>query len=77
MDTTVNTINTNVNTINTKIDTVDTNVDDIEAKTVELWKLQGLDSSNPMTVTPNSRTTDTISLVITGDGVKTTTVTRQ
>jgi hypothetical protein len=46
------------------------------AKIVELWQLQGLDVDNPMTVTPTTRTTGTIDLEITGDGVTTTTVTR-
>ena len=42
----------------------------------ELWKLQGLDSSNPMTVTPTSRSVDVISQTIGGDGETTSTVTR-
>ena len=42
----------------------------------ELHKLQGLDSLNPMTVTPTSRTTGSISQTISGDGQTTTTVTR-
>jgi len=42
----------------------------------ELHKLQGLDASNPMTVTPTSRTTGSISQAISGDGTTTTTVTR-
>lgn len=47
------------------------------AKIEELWQLAGLDSSNPMTVTPTSRTVDAVNLLITGDGTTTTTVTRQ
>jgi len=47
------------------------------AKIEELWQLAGLDSSNPMTVTPTSRTVDSVNLLITGDGTTTTTVTRQ
>lgn len=43
----------------------------------ELHKIQGLDQSNPMTVTPTSRTAGSIDLEITGDGETTTTVTRQ
>lgn len=43
----------------------------------ELWKLQGLDGSNPMTVTKTQRTVDNITLDITGDGINTATVTRQ
>jgi hypothetical protein len=42
----------------------------------ELHQLQGLDSGNPMTVTPSSRTVGAINQVITGDGETTTTVTR-
>jgi len=45
----------------------------------ELWQLQGLDSTDAMTVTPTSRKTASngIDQVITGDGVTTSTVTRQ
>lgn len=43
----------------------------------ELHKIQGLDSSNPMTVTPTTRVAGSIDLEITGDGETTTTVTRQ
>lgn len=46
------------------------------AMLTELWKLAGLDASNPMTVTTTSRTAGDIDLEITGDGVTTTTVTR-
>ena len=42
----------------------------------ELWKLQGLDAANPMTVTPTSRVAGPISQTITGDGENTSTVTR-
>ena len=58
--------------INNKEVTLGTNVIPIS----ELWQLQGLDSNNPMNVTPISRTTGGIDLVITGDGVNTTTVQR-
>jgi hypothetical protein len=40
-----------------------------------LSKLEGLDAGNPMTVTPTSRDTGDIALVITGDGETSTTVT--
>lgn len=43
----------------------------------ELWKLAGLDITNPMTVTPTTRVVDNISLTITGDGKIISTVTRQ
>lgn len=42
----------------------------------ELWRLQGLDISNPMTVTPTSRTVGSISQTISGDGKTITIVTR-
>ena len=42
----------------------------------ELHKIQGLDISNPMTVTPTTRDAGSIHLDITGDGETTTTVTR-
>lgn len=42
----------------------------------ELHKLQGLDISNPMTVTPTSREAGSITQEITGDGIVSTTVTR-
>ncbi len=44
---------------------------------IELWRLQGLDISNPMTVTPTTRDAGAgIGQAISGDGVNTTTVTR-
>lgn len=43
----------------------------------ELHKLQGLDINNPMTVTQTNRTAGHIDLDISGDGVNTSTVTRQ
>jgi hypothetical protein len=51
-------------------------LDDIESKTDELHKLQGLDSDNPMTVTPTSRSAGSIDQTISGDGETTSTVTR-
>lgn len=42
----------------------------------ELWELQGLDSSNPMTVTKTSRIAGDINQTISGDGLNTSTVTR-
>lgn len=47
-----------------------------QAKLDELWKLQGLDISNPMTVTPTNRDAGSVGQVISGDGETTTTVTR-
>lgn len=51
-------------------------LDTLVTLTDELHKLQGLDASNPMTVTPISRVAGTISQDITGDGIETSTVTR-
>ena len=56
--------------------TVNVAVDDGFVKVDELWKLQGLDPSNPMTVTQTSRQTGTINQTISGDGENTSTVTR-
>ena len=42
----------------------------------ELHKLEGLDSSNPVTTTPTSRDAGSVSQVISGDGITTSTVTR-
>jgi len=42
----------------------------------DLYKLQGLDIDNPMTVTPSSRNAGSISQIISGDGTSSTTVTR-
>ena len=42
----------------------------------ELWTLQGLDASNPLTVTPTSRVAGDIDQDITGDGLSNSTVTR-
>lgn len=56
--------------------TIDTAVGGIALKVADLWALDGLDISNPMTVTPTSRTTGTIAQTISGDGTTTSTVTR-
>lgn len=48
----------------------------LETQVDELHKLQGLDASNPMTVTTTNRTTGSITQNITGNGTTTTTVTR-
>ncbi|MDY6857292.1 MAG: hypothetical protein SWO11_21835 [Thermodesulfobacteriota bacterium] len=45
-------------------------------KVDDLYKLQGLDVSNPMTVTPTSRVAGSVSQTISGDGATTSTVTR-
>ena len=44
----------------------DTLLNEISNKISELWKLHGLDISNPLTVTTSSRTTDTINQIISG-----------
>ena len=49
---------------------------DILALVDEIHKIQGLDSSNPMTVTPTTRDAGSIHLDLTGDGETSTTVTR-
>lgn len=44
---------------------------------IELWRLQGLDIANPMTVTPTTRDAGAgLGQAISGDGITTTTVTR-
>lgn len=50
---------------------------DAIAMVAEVYQISGLDAGAPMTVTPTSRVAGAISLDITGDGVTTTTVTRQ
>ena len=47
-----------------------TTLNDISAKVAEIWKLHGLDASNPLTVTRTSRTFDDIvqSIATTGTG---------
>lgn len=52
-------------------------IQDMQSLVDELHKIQGLDAANPMTVTPTQRTAGDIDLTITGDGVTTTTVTRE
>jgi hypothetical protein len=47
-----------------------------QAKLDDLHKIQGLDSGNPMTVTPTSRAAGSIQQTISGDGETTSTVTR-
>jgi len=42
----------------------------------DLWLIQGLDTENPMTVTPSSRVAGTIRQTISGDGETTSTITR-
>lgn len=51
-------------------------LDRIQTLVDELHKIQGLDASNPMTVTPTTRDAGSIHLDITGDGETTTTVER-
>ena len=46
------------------------------ARVTEVWQIHGLDAANPMTVTPTSRVSGSISQVISGDGTSTSTVTR-
>mgnify|MGYP001587500129 CR=1 FL=1 len=60
-----------------QIDAVAALATQIQILVDELHKLQGLDVANPMTVTKTSRSVAGIVQDITGDGVNTTTVTRQ
>jgi len=48
----------------------------VPLRLTELYRLQGLESGSPMTVTPTSRTATGLSLVISGDGITSSTVTR-
>jgi hypothetical protein len=43
----------------------------------ELWQMRGLDSTNPVTVTPTTETVDNITLDVGGDGVTSSTLTRR
>lgn len=52
-------------------------IQDVYTKVLEIWKLLGLDSANPLTVTPTARVAGDIEQDITGDGVTSTTVTRK
>ncbi len=46
---------------------------------IEVWKLMGLQTGNPVTITPTSQKTDddSVEVALSGDGVTTTTITRQ
>ena len=44
---------------------------------IELWKRMGLDADNPLTSTTSQITVDDITIDVTGDGVTTSTATRQ
>jgi hypothetical protein len=54
-----------------------TALNEIIAKLMELWQIQGLDSSNPLTITETQRVAGTVDLAISGDGETTSIVTRQ
>jgi hypothetical protein len=43
----------------------------------ELWRIRGLDSANPWTVTPTGESAGSIYIAFTGDGINTSTATRQ
>ena len=51
-------------------------LDAIDARVKELHRLQGLDASYPLTVTPTQRTTGDIDQTISGDGQNVTVITR-
>ncbi len=63
-------------TIPAQLSNNETTVNTISTKMDEVHKIHGLDASNPMTVTSNSRTTGSITQSISGDGATTSTVTR-
>ena len=52
-------------------------IDDNSIKLNELYKLQGLDINNPMTITPSVRTAGDIELKIEGDGESLSIISRQ
>lgn len=47
------------------------------AMLTELWRMRGLDPANPVTVTTTTETAGDVELAISGDGVTTSTLTRQ
>lgn len=49
---------------------------DVRAKIEELWRMRGLDSANPVTVTPAGETAGDVSIAFSGDGTTTLTQTR-
>ncbi len=61
------------------INGVDTTVTASAAKVSDLWEKEGLNISNPITITPTSIKTgdSSIDLILGGDGITSTTVTRQ
>lgn len=65
------------NTVGTYAGATQASVDALTTKITELYQITGLDAANPMTVTPTSRKSGAVNLKLTGDGVSTTTVTRQ
>jgi len=71
--------NSSVTTIDVCSNYHDTNITaavDLSPKLDELHKLEGLDSANPVTTTPTSRVAGSVTQVISGDGITTSTVTR-
>mgnify|MGYP003642638420 CR=1 FL=1 len=65
-----------LNSANTEPGSVGVLLSELQLKLDELHKLQGLDASNPMTVTPTSRVSGSINLTLSGDGETSTTVSR-
>ena len=43
----------------------------------ELWRMRGLDPASPVTITPSNETSGAIDIEIGGDGVTSSTLTRQ
>lgn len=49
----------------------------LQAMVKDVWQVLGLDSNNPLTVTPAAREAGQVSQVLAGDGITQTTVSRQ
>jgi len=62
--------------VTSALDAVEVKVDRVVIDTSELHAIHGLDSANPMTVTPSSRVSGGITQTITGDQKTTNTVSR-
>lgn len=65
-----------LSSVSTPATTGDIDLALIYARVNEIWRILGLDSDNPLTVTPTSRVSGDISQTISGDGTTSTTVTR-
>jgi len=52
-------------------------INEITAKLMELWQMDGLDAANPVSITPDQKTSGTIDVTIGGDGENISTLSRQ